>query len=681
MKYKILRGAIIGLISSSLSYAGGEQKLNSVILSPVKVDAKAESSDDMDITDAASEGTITAKQLADRPILRPAEVLETVPGLIVTQHSGDGKANQYFLRGFSLDHGTDFYTTLEGMPINLPTHAHGQGYSDLNFLIPELISSIQYKKGSYYAAEGDFASTGSARIDYADSLPYGIISVTGGSFGNRRVLNANSYDVADGKLLYALEYYHNDGPWKQPENYQRFNGIVSYTKHDAHDTYKITAMAYKGDWDATNQVPLRAIDDGTIDRYGSLDPSDGGTTHRYSLSGKLTHYDNSGTTTANAYIIDYGLDLFSNFTYYLDHPVQGDQFEQKDSRTIMGAGVEHTLLASFLGFNSIQTDGFTVRNDFIGVGLYNTQNRIRFNTTSADQVEETNSALYYQNELTLSDKVRMIAGLRGDMYRFDVKSDVNASDSGIKTAGMLSPKLSFIFGPWADTELFLDGGYGYHSNDARGITKAIDPATPLVVTKGCEFGVRTRAIQHLQTSLALWMMDSDSELVFAGDTGGTEPTGPARRMGIEWASYWTPTSWFILDADMTFSQARYKDPAAAGGAYVPEAMEQTVSIGADITEYKNYFGGIRLRYFGSRALIEDNSIRSAPSTLVNIKAGRHLGKNFDISVDVLNLCNTQTNDIEYYYESQLKGESASVADYMVHPGEPRSIRLTLTYKY
>lgn len=679
MDYPMLNGVMIGLIVSSSLHAGGEQTLKEATLLPISVEGEAAPSD---VIDAATEGTVTARQLANRPILRPAEVLESVPGLIITQHSGDGKANQYFLRGFSLDHGTDFYTTLDGMPTNLTTHAHGQGYNDLNFLIPELISSVMYKKGPYYATEGDFASTGSAHIRYADSLLRGIASVTVGSFGQKRVLNANSFEVKGGKLLYALEYFHNDGPWEKPEGYQRLNSVVSYAKEEGRDSYKITAMGYKGGWDATNHVPLRAIEGGMIGTYGSLDPSDGGNTHRYSLSAELVRRDNDGTTSANAYVIDYGLDLFSNFTYYLNDPVRGDQFEQKDSRTILGANVGRVSIGSLAGINSVQSYGFQLRNDAIrNVALYNTQNRAVFNTLTSDRVNVTDAALYYQNELTLSDKVRLIAGIRGDLYRFDVTSDVNPADSAVKTAAVASPKLSFIFAPWGDTELFLNTGYGFHSNDARGVSKSLNPATPLVRTKGGEIGVRTRAVDHLQSSLALWMMDSDSELVFAGDTGGTEPTGPARRIGVEWANYWTPTPWFILDADVAVSRARYKDPALSGGAYVPEAIEQTVSIGAAVTEYENYFGGVRLRYFGSRALSEDNSVRSKPSTLVNLKAGRHLSKNLDLSVDVYNLFNRSTYDIEYYYTSRLAAESTPVTDHMIHPGEPRSARLTLTYRY
>ncbi|MDD4855391.1 MAG: TonB-dependent receptor, partial [Sulfuricurvum sp.] len=500
MKRWSVNGIILGFTISSSSYAGGEQIFKDMTLLPISVEGEAESSD---MIGTATEGIVTARQLANRPILRPAEVLESIPGLIVTQHSGDGKANQYFLRGFSLDHGTDFYTTVEGMPTNLPTHAHGQGYNDLNFLIPELISSVMYKKGPYYTTEGDFASTGSAHIHYTDNLPEGIASVTLGSFGQKRVLNANSFDMSGGKLLYALEYFYNDGPWDHPEGYARLNGVMSYAKEDGQNSYKITAMGYKGNWDATNHVPLRAIDSGIIGRYGSLDPSDGGNTHRYSLCGEYTHRDNNGVTSANVYVIDYGLDLFSNFTYTLNDPVRGDQFEQKDARTILGGNVGRVSVGSILGLNSVQSYGFQLRNDVIrGVGLYNSQERVRFNTITSDRVNETNAALYYQDELTLSNKVRLIAGIRGDMVRFDVTSNINSADSAVKTAAVASPKLSFIFGPWADTELFLNTGYGFHSNDARGVTHAINPATPLVRTKGGEFGIRTRTVEHLQTSVA-----------------------------------------------------------------------------------------------------------------------------------------------------------------------------------
>ncbi len=679
MDYRVVSRIVAVLGAVSPLYGGGEQTISEVIVPGISVEADA---DAVPNRTSAGEGTVSARQLEERPLLRPAEVLETVPGLIVTQHSGDGKANQYFLRGFSLDHGTDFYTTIEGMPTNLPTHAHGQGYNDLNFLIPELISQITYKKGPYYAGEGDFASTGSARIRYADRVDEGLLSLTGGSFGHRRALNIDSFELEGGTLLYALEYFFNDGPWDHPEGYERFNGVVSYTKESANRRYKISAMGYRGDWDATNHVPVRAIDSGLIGRYGSLDPSDGGTTHRYSLSGEYESRDSRGVTSLNAYVIDYGLDLYSNFTYYLNDPVHGDQFRQKDSRTILGGEAKRTETAAFFGADSIRSYGVQFRHDAIrNVALSNTQNRTFVSHVTSDRVNESAVGAYWQEEIEAADKVRVTLGLRGDTYRFDVESDVNPADSGTVSDSILSPKLGFVFGPWGQTEIFLNGGYGFHSNDARGVTKASDPATPLVRTKGAEIGVQNRSVPGLQTALSLWMMQSDSELVFAGDTGGTEATGPSRRMGIEWANYWTPAPWFILDADAALSRARYRDPASAGGKYVPEAIEQVVSVGAAVTDYNGWFGGLRLRYFGSRALNEENTERSKPSTLVNLKAGRRLAKNVDLALDVYNLFNRKTYDIEYFYESRLASEAAGVTDHMVHPGEPRSVRISLNVRY
>lgn len=669
--------SIIAALSLNSLYGGGEQINNENRLSTITINGEAVSHQE---TQTSSEGTISSQQLSARPLLRPAEVLEAVPGLIVTQHSGDGKANQYFLRGFSLDHGTDFATTIEGMPTNLPAHAHGQGYNDLNFLIPELISSVAYNKGPYFATNGDFASTGSATIRYANTLPYGILGSTLGANGYQRLLNANTISINGGNLLYALEYFHHDGPWEHPEGYKRLNGVVTYSKDDGKNSYKITAMGYDGKWDATNHVPLRAIESGIIGRYGSLDTSDGGATHRYSLSGEWITRERDHTTKLNAYAINYGLDLFSNFTYYLDN-AQGDQFQQKESRNIVGANLQRIHAGKLANIETTYTYGTQVRHDSVNVGLFNTQNRQQFNTITHDGVIITNGAIFGQADMALSPRVRMITGLRGDTYHFDVKSSINSADSGSKTATLLSPKLSMIFGLSPDNDLFVSGGYGFHSNDARGVTRSIDPATPLVRVKGGEVGIKNRSLPNLQTALSVWTMESDSELVFVGDAGNTEATGAARRMGIEWANYWTPTPWFIVDADISLSRARYTGNDAIGNRYVPGAMEQTVSLGAVVTDYNSWFGGARLRYFGSRALVEDNSARSQPSALVNLKVGKNITKNFDLVCDIYNLFDRKTYDIQYYYESKMATESSPANGHMIHPGEPRSARLTLRYKY
>jgi outer membrane receptor protein involved in Fe transport len=647
------------------------------------VEVTASPEDLVGTADAASVGTVTDKQLETRPLLRPAEVLETVPGVIITQHSGDGKANQYFLRGFNLDHGTDFAVTLAGMPVNMPTHAHGQGYADLNFLIPELVKRVQYKKGPYFADEGDFSSAGAANIEYVRRLPEGVVDVGAGEYGYRRALVAASPQAGNGTMLYAVEAFHNDGPWDHPEDYRRVNGVLRYSHGNAQGGFALTGMFYRGEWDSTDQIPERAIESGLVSRFGALDPSDGGETHRYSLSAEWTRSDDRRFTQAGIYVIDYGLDLFSNFTFFLNDPVNGDQFEQFDRRTVSGADVSHTWIGRIGDTDTEHRVGLRLRNDDIGeVALYATRERHRLSTVRNDRVQQTSIGTYYQNATQWTDWFRSVAGLRGDAYRFHVESDDDAN-SGTDHDGITSPKLSLIFGPWSRTEYFVNMGYGFHSNDARGATIKVDPTTgtpvervsPLVRAKAAELGLRTAIVPHLQSTIAFWRLDIDSELVFVGDAGTTEASFPSRRRGVEWTNYYTPTAWLTIDADLAWSHARFEDNPA--GDRIPGAIERTASVGVGVSNLGGWFGGLRLRHFGPRPLIEDNSVRSDESTLVNLLVGYRPAKALRVTMEVLNLFDREVSDIDYYYESQLAGEPAPVADIHTHPAEPRTVRLTL----
>ncbi len=681
MSYELFKLVPIAAALWSISaWGGGIQTLETV-----EVVDSAENP--LGMADAASQGTVSAKQIENRPLLRPGELLEAVPGVIVTQHSGDGKANQYFLRGFNLDHGTDLAVTVAGMPVNMPTHGHGQGYADLNFLIPELVSRMQYKKGPYYADEGDFSAAGAVRVDYAESLKEGIAELAGGSDGYRRLLAADTVKAGEGRLLYAAEYFHNDGPWEVPEHYRRLNAVLRYSQGDGANGFNLTGMAYQGKWDSTDQVPQRAVDSGLIGRYGSLDPTDGGDTHRYSLSGEWRRSGAHGVTRASAYAIDYRLNLFSNFTYFLDNPARGDQFEQADERRVLGADLSHSWLGKLAGRDSEHQIGARFRRDAIRVGLYSTEARQRWATTRDDQVEQSSFSLYYQNTTQWMEKFRSVAGLRGDFYRFDVDSSL-AANSGKTGDRILSPKLSLVFGPWAKTEYYLNLGYGFHSNDARGTVISLDPKTlaaadrvqPLVRAKGAEIGLRTAIVPRLQSALSLWRLDIDSELLFVGDAGTTEPSRPSRRSGIEWANYWTPASWLTVDADLAWSRARFTDNDPAGNR-IPGAIEKTLSVGVAVDNYHRYFGGLRLRYFGPRSLVEDDSARSQSSTLVNARIGYKFNKGAKLALDVYNLFDRRASDIDYYYQSQLRGEAAPAWDIHSHPAEPRSWRLSLILNY
>jgi hypothetical protein len=634
-------------------------------------------------SDAASQGYITPQLIEARPMQRPGEVLEYVPGVIITQHSGDGKANQYFLRGFNLDHGTDFLTTIDHMPVNMPTHAHGQGYSDLNFLIPELVSRVAYKKGPYFAEEGDFSSAGAADIDYYTKMPEGIASLGFGSNGYRRAMAANSFESGPGHLLYGFELFHNDGPWVNPEDYRKLNGVLRFSQGTNADGYTVSLMGYHGKWNATDQIPQRAVDDGTISRFDAIDPTDGGRTSRYSLSlDRHKTLANGGVFHMDVYAIKYRLNLFSNFTFFLDHPFPvGDQFEQADDRTIVGVTPSWVFTGKWDERQMINKVGLDARRDNIDVALYNTTARDRFKTVRSDKVAQTGVGLYYENTLQWTDTFRSIAGVREDFYNARVDSD-RAENSGTTSAHITSPKLNFIFGPFDRTEYFLNYGQGFHSNDARGTTMPVDPAPALVKTRGEEIGVRTEMVPHLQSSLSLWRLTLDSELVFKGDAGTTEASRPSLRRGIEWSNRYIPHNWLLVDFDVSVSRAQFtgSDPAGAG-TYIPGAIDRVASLGVTVKDLGPWSGTVHARYFGPRPLNGDNSQRSQSSVIFSARASYKVDAKTSVNFDVFNLFNRKSNDIEYYYLSQRCPTCAPEKDIHFHPAEPRTARLALVMHY
>ncbi|HEY6240060.1 MAG TPA: TonB-dependent receptor [Burkholderiales bacterium] len=641
-------------------------------------------------SDAASQGYITPQLIEARPMLRPGEVLEYVPGVIITQHSGDGKANQYFLRGFNLDHGTDFATTVDHMPVNMPTHAHGQGYSDLNFLIPELVSRISYRKGPYFAEEGDFSSVGAADIDYYTKMPSGVASLSLGSYRYERAMAANSFDAGPGHLLYGFELLHNDGPWVNPEDYRKLNGVLRFSHGTNADGYTVSLMGYDGKWNSTDQIAQRAVDEGLIPRFGAIDPTDGGQTSRYSLSlDRHKILENGGVFHMDVYAIKYKLKLFSNFTYYLNDPVNGDQFEQSDSRTIVGLTPSWIFTGKWDERQVANKFGLTVRRDGINVALYDTAARNLLSTVRSDRVVQTGVGLYYENTVQWNDTFRSIAGVREDFYGARVDSD-NPVNSGTTKAYITSPKLSFIFGPFDRTEYFLNYGQGFHSNDARGTTITVDPSTgspaeqvpALVKTKGEEFGVRTEAIPHLQSSLSLWRLTLASELLFVGDAGTTEASRPSLRYGIEWSNRYIPYQWLLVDLDLSASHARFDDGDPTGvGNYIPGAIDRVASLGVTAKDFGPWSWTVHARYFGPTPLIEDNSVRSQSSLIFSARATYKVDAKTSVNIDIFNLFDRKADDIEYYYASQLKNEVAPVNDIHFHPAEPRSARVSVVMHY
>jgi hypothetical protein len=627
------------------------------------------------IATSANEGSVSASDMGLRPLLRPGEIVENIPGVSVSQHSGSGKANQYYLRGFNLDHGTDLAITVNGAPVNMVSHGHGQGYADLNFVIPELISRVDYRKGPYYAEVGDFGAAGAFDIRYYDRLPFGLAKIEGGQFGYGRAVIADNLTLGQGNLLYGLSFEHSDGPWDLPDDSRKWSGALRYSEGG----FSLTAEAYHNIWNATDQTPQRAVAAGLISRWGNIDPTDGGKSGRYTINAGW----DLGDTHFRAYGLYSHLRLHSNFTYFLDDPVNGDQFEQVDVRFVMGGHADRVLEHALGGMESVTTVGADLRHDNINNALYKTMGgTARLGTTTKDHIAETSLSGYLRNETHWLPWLRSIVGVRLDQFWFDVTDKSGAGNSGITDAAAFGPKAGLVFGPWEKTELYLNYGTGFHSNDARGLFAPAGDATPIARATGGEVGIRSGIIPGVTSSVSFWLLNMQSELTWVGDAGTTEPGARTRRYGIEFANFWTPTDWLTIDLDYAWSKARFIDFDPAG-QYVPESLVSNFDGGIAIHDLGGwadpFFAGLRMRYFGPRPLVQDNTIRSRATTLLYADLGWNISERFSVQLNVFNLLDARASDIDYVYTSRLPGEPAGgVDDVHTHPSQPREFRLSLT---
>ena len=636
---------------------------------------------DLGLADSASAGSVSRQQLEARTVNRPGELLEAAPGVLVTQHSGEGKANQFFLRGFNLDHGTDLRTTVDDMPVNQRSHAHGQGWTDLNFLIPELAARLDYKKGPYSAREGDFASAGSAAITYANRLARGIASASAGQDGYQRAMVAASPGTAGGNLLYALELLHKDGPFTLPDDYRKVNAVLRYSRGYANNGFSVAAMAYRGRWNATDQVPQRAVDAGAIGRFDTIDGTDGGEAQRYSLSGTWRRTASDSSSKLSAFAIRNRTDLYSNFTYFLSDPVNGDQFAQPDRRVTTGLTASHSWHLHGDTRTSDITAGVQLQNDNIFNGLVNTRARKRLSVTREDHIVEGSAGVFIEAATRWSDMLRTVAGVRSDDYRFDVRSSL-AANSGTARAHLASPSLSVALGPRAGTELYFNMGAGFHSNDARGTTLSIDPVTGdaaqrspgLVRSRGIEAGLRSEAVKGMQTTLALYRLAFGSELAYLGDAGATEAGLPSVRHGVEFSNYYKPVKWLSVDLDLAYARARWRG-TAPGEHFIPGAVEGVGQLGLTVDRRGAWSGSANLRYAGPRPLVDDNSVRTGGTTTLNGRIGYRVDSRLRFDIEGFNLLNRRAAAISYFYSSRLQGESEARDDVHFHPLEPRSFRV------
>ena len=616
--------------------------------------------------DSASAGAVAGADLSVRPMLRVAELLEVVPGLIAAQHSGSGKANQYFLRGFNLDHGTDFTNYIDDVPLNLRTHGHGQGYLDVNGIIPETVNRIDYRKGTYFADTGDFSMAGSSFMTTINDItPFA--GVEGGEYGWRRVYGGGSTVAGAGTLTAVGQWKTYDGPWQKKEDLQHESIWGKYTQPTGFGTLEASLSAYHATWDPTEQIPERAIGTSVCaDAFCALDPTAVGETWRWIASVRLLGKD----WRATAYGQYYDWHMSSNPTY--DY-----QIDQFDRRWIGGGRYEHSYM---FGKNWSVTAGAETRNDIIGnVGVEHTDAGKFVAPISRHAVMENSVAGYTTINWSPLEDLRLQGGLRGDYYNFDVDAKASGLDEGTKSATQLSPKAGLAYRLTDQVELYGNWGLGFHSNDARGVVNVLTPIRGLSKGTGYEGGVRYE-VGTLKLSAAYWWLNLDSELKFVGDSNSVEPGPATERHGYELVAFWKPLSWLAFDAVWTGSQARYVN--SPGAEHVAGAIESAGEFGVSAVKDR-WEASLRVRHLGPYPLIEDNSLRAEAETMLNIRGAWNQGR-FTVYGEVLNLLDHVGKDIVYYYAANVAGldpPGIEVDGRMSRAEEPRTVRLGVRYNF
>ena len=633
--------------------------------------------------DSASQGVVGYADFSTRPLARVGELVEVVPGMIATQHSGPGKANQYFLRGFNLDHGSDFSTFFEGMPVNFRTHAHAQGYMDLNFIIPEIIERVDFKKGPYSANTGDFSLAGTSSMKTYDTLERGFVEVTAGSGDEIRVVAANSFSTEQGSLLYALEHQQTNGMFVLDQDVRKYNGLLKYTGEIDGIPSQLTLTAYDSEWISTNQVPQRAVASGQIDRFGFIDPDLGGQSHRYSLSGRFE----LGEWDLTAYASAYYMSLINNPTYVLNDPINGDEFEQEDERLLFGGSLLRKGAFDFLGLQAASLVGAEARYDDVQeLNLFNTRSRVRYDSVREDDAQELSLSAYAESEFMVSEKLRLTTGLRVDYIRFDVEA-LRPQNSGSDNDALLQPKFGLAYRLADSLEFYANYGHGFHSNDVRAAVNRIDPVTGedteaqdiLVEGRGGEIGFRYDNLRGFNVTLTAFELATDSELVFVGDAGTTEPSDPTRRSGVELNAFYSINDRLVIDFSAARASGHFRG-LPDGENSITDAHENVAAAGLSYVGTQGITASLRLRYFGDAALTEDESLMKEDSTLVNAGVSYAFGA-WEMGIDALNLFDAEDDDIAYFFESRLPGELEAVEDIHFHPSNPRIIRAMLRYSF
>jgi len=682
----------------------------------------------------ASEGLVTDEELQLLPTYRPGQLLETVPGLIVTLHSGEGKANQYLMRGYNLDHGTDLETYVDGMPINQPTHAHGQGYTDLNFLIPELADGLTYTKGTYYASVGDFGAVGSVHVSYRNTIP-DQVAATVGMYGFQRTFTAGTTEFGAGHLLAAVELQHYDGRLDTPDDQRKENIVLRYSEGDENNGYSLTGMAYHGLWTNTTDIPLRAIAEGLVPGpFGTLDPTDGGRAWRTSLSFEGHETLGAGQLSTGAFFIDNQLHLYNNFTHYLADPIYGDQEDQIENRKAMGGQASFTLPLTLGTIPNELSVGLLTRYDLLHVGRDPSDGQVTVpaelsppSFTNDDRVWLFAGATYVQDITRWTPNFRTVLGFRED-YQHGTDIDYEAalhetagySNSGTAQQQLPQPKGSLIYTAMDTLEFYASIGRGFHSADLRGVNQdvSVDLGLPhthlLSKQEGQEVGVRATPAPNFTLTFALFNLWQQSETIIDPDVGADSAGPPSRRYGFELNTTYKINQYLEFYGSVSGDHTRFTQPFDDGtgheGGYITDAPVATGSLALYLNDLGPWSGGLSYRYLGNyplssgpcnaAAAVHDfpgvaTSCANAPTAVGQVN-GKGFGEtNLDVhyafpdkwsaSMGIYNLFNLHADAAQFWYVDRLRNEIATYpdgrADIHEHPLEPIMVRLTLAKQF
>ncbi|WP_159947239.1 TonB-dependent receptor [Polaribacter septentrionalilitoris] len=629
--------------------------------------------------------TISKIDLKVNPVNNSQEILRKVPGLFIGQHAGGGKAEQIFLRGFDIDHGTDITLSVDGMPINMVSHAHGQGYSDLHFMIPETIQKIDFGKGPYYANQGDFNTAGYVNFSTKNAIKDNVISLGYGDFNSVRTLGMfNLLENKKNENAYvAIEHIATDGAFESPQNFNRLNVFGKFSTFlKGTDRLTLTASHFTSSWDASGQIPERAVQNGSITRFGAIDDTEGGFTSRTNFNVQFDKFlsDNSRLKT-NVFYSNYNFELFSNFTFFLDDPVNGDQIRQFETRDIFGVNAQIITEKKFGNIEAKFTKGAGLRYDLVDdVELSHTKNRKEtLQQIQLGDVKQTNMYAFFNSEFEIG-KFKISPSVRLDYFKFLYNDALNPTYETLsKTKAIVNPKLNFLYTQNDNLQWFLKSGIGFHSNDTRVVLQQnADKVLPRAY--GLDFGNIWKPSKNIVLNTALWYLFSEEEFVYVGDAGIVEPSGKSRRFGLDVGIRYQIREWLLLDTDATFTKARSLENVA-GQDYIPLAPQVTLAGGLSLTNLGKFSGGIRYRYLADRAANEDNSIVAEGYFVTDFNLNYKMSNNVTLGVAVENIFDVAWNETQFATESRLQNETAPIEEIHFTSGTPFFAKATLTYRF